>query len=305
MPSVRTVVVGAGTMGVRVALRCARQGIETTLIARDAARAEAALAAAAAEIDAPASAAGVRIAEGLDACASAAVVYEAVPEDLARKQVLLGEIESFVGDEVPLVSGTSTFFPDALGFYLEVPQRVFVAHFVHPVTLVPLAEIAVPRDADAGAVETFEAWIAAAGLEPLRLGTPLPGFIVNRLQFALLREALYIVESGGATADEVDTVMRLGLGPRWTATGPIESIGLGGPTTFADVARSVVPTLDARAEIPLLDGSPIGGAPPDRAARLTGPSSGLRRGPGLLVRAGCYESQFRRYSSLGWRKVGL
>jgi 3-hydroxybutyryl-CoA dehydrogenase len=142
--------------------------------------------------------------------------------------------------------------PDALGFYLEFPQRVFVAHFVHPVTVVPLAEVVLPRDADADASAVFEAWLDAAGLEPLRLADPLPGFIVNRLQFALLREALHIVESGRATPAEVDLVMRLGLGPRWTATGPIESIALGGRATFADVARSVVPTLDARSEIPLL-----------------------------------------------------
>ena len=250
--ALRTAVVGAGTMGVRVALRCARQGIETVLVARDPDRARAALAVAAEEIEDAASAGRVDVASGLDAVARAQVIYEAIPESLPRKQGLFEEIEALVGDEVPLISGTSTFHPDALGFSLEFPQRVFVAHFVHPVTVVPLAEIVLPPDPDPSALAAFEAWLAAAGLEPLRLPTPLPGFIVNRLQFALLREAAYIVEAGGATAAEVDAVMRLGLGPRWTATGPLESIALGGAATFADVARAVVPSLDARSEIPLL-----------------------------------------------------
>jgi 3-hydroxybutyryl-CoA dehydrogenase len=250
----RTVVVGAGTMGVRVALRCARQGVETALVARDLERARARLLDAAAEIHDERSAGEVVLTTDLAAVARAGVVYEAIPESLGRKQVLFQEIEAFVGDEVPLVSGTSTFFPEALGRLLEFPKRVFVAHFVHPVTLVALAEIAAPAEAGVEAGAVFEAWIAAAGLRPLRLPTPLPGYVVNRLQFALLREALHIVESGGATAEQVDAVMRLGLGPRWTATGPLESVALGGKATFADVARALVPTLDARPAIPLLEG---------------------------------------------------
>ena len=240
--AVRTVVVGAGTMGVRVALRCARSGIETSLVARDLDRARNALREAAAEVEDAPAAEAVRVTTALDAVAHASVIYEAIPEALGRKQTLLAEIEAFVGDEVPLVSGTSSFFPDALGFDLEFPQRVFVAHFVHPVTLVALAEIVEPADPDPSA----------------------------RLQFALLREALHIVERGGATAAEVDAVMRFGLGPRWTATGPIESIALGGKGTFADVARAVVPSLDARPDVPLLgldEGRPAE-AGPDRAPAL-------------------------------------
>jgi 3-hydroxybutyryl-CoA dehydrogenase len=249
----RVAIVGAGTMGTRVALRCAAHGLHASLIARDPAKARALLEEAAEECEAPALADRVELVSGFDRVADAALVYEAIPEQLARKQELLVELEAFADDHVPFVSGTSTFFPDQVGFYLEFPKRVFVAHFVHPVTLVPLAEIAVPTEPDAAAQATFEAWLAATALEPIRLHAPLPGFIVNRLQFALLREALYIVESGGADAAAVDAVVRFGLGPRWTATGPIESVVLGNPATFADVARQVVPSLDARPAIPLLE----------------------------------------------------
>jgi 3-hydroxybutyryl-CoA dehydrogenase len=249
----RVAVVGAGTMGVRVALRCAMHGQAVSLIARDAGAARARLADAAEECDAAEAAGSIALSTVFDALASAALVYEAIPESLGRKQELLGELEAFVGARVPLVSGTSTFLPDALGLFLEFPKRVFVAHFVHPVTLVPLAEVANPREPDPEAAAALDRWLAATALEPIRLAAPLPGFIVNRLQFALLREALSIVEHGGADAAAIDAVVRFGLGPRWTATGPLESIVLGGAATFADVARAIVPTLDVRPEIPLLD----------------------------------------------------
>jgi 3-hydroxybutyryl-CoA dehydrogenase len=265
----RVAVVGAGTVGVRVALRCAMHGQTVSLIARNVAAARTRLAEAADECGGADAAGAIALATVFDPLASATLVYEAIPESLGRKQELLGELEAFVDARVPLVSGTSTFLPDALGLFLEFPKRVFVAHFVHPVTLVPLAEIASPREPDPEAAAVLERWLVETGLEPIRLAAPLPGFIVNRLQFALLREALSIVERGGADAAAIDAVMRFGLGPRWTATGPLESIVLGGAATFADVARSVVPTLDARPEIPLLDepGRFAGGLPDPAAAR--------------------------------------
>jgi 3-hydroxybutyryl-CoA dehydrogenase len=254
-------------MGARVALRSAQYGCEVIAIARDRERTRRRLEAAADEVDARAALAQVTIADEHAAASGAEVVYEAIPERLAEKQNLFAELESIVDARVPIVSGTSTFFPEQLASSMQFPARVFVAHFVHPVTMVPLAEIVAPADADAQALAVFERWIETIALEALRLPAPLPGFIINRLQFALLREALHIVERGGATAEQVDRIMRLGLAPRWTATGPIASVALGGPATFADVARSVVPTLDAREEIPFLAERRAELAEPDPEAR--------------------------------------
>ena len=250
----KVVVIGAGTMGSRVAVRCAQYGCDVALVARNRARADAALQVAADEVDARAALARISPCDDLSGASDAQLVYEAIPEVLAEKQKLFGELEGFVGEHVPLVSGTSTFFPDRMGCSLEFPKRVFVAHFVHPITLVPLAEIVTPSEnVDRSAEATFERWVERLELEPIRLRRPLTGFVVNRLQFALVREALNIVEQGGATAEDVDLIMRLGLAPRWTATGPIESVALGGPATFAHVARSIVPTLDDRHSIPNLE----------------------------------------------------
>ena len=263
----RVDVVGAGTMGSRVAIRCAKFGCDVTVLARNRDRAKAAITAAAEEVDSAQALERVTLEEDLSGATGAQLVYEAIPEVLAEKQKLFGELEEFVDDHVPLVSGTSTFMPDRMGFYLEFPKRVFVAHFIHPVTLVALAEIVAPSELiDSLAETTLEGWIETLELEPIRLQNPLTGFIVNRLQFALVREALNIVEQGGATAEDVDLIMRLGLGPRWTATGPIESVALGGPSTFAHVARSIVPTLDNRESIPGLE-RPNSGLPVVNAER--------------------------------------
>jgi 3-hydroxybutyryl-CoA dehydrogenase len=259
-------------MGSRVAVRSAQFACDVTVVARNVGRAKSAVATAALEVDATKAVEPIAFSEDLAAATGAQLVYEAIPEVLAEKQKLFGELEAYIDDHVPLVSGTSTFFPDRMGFYLEFPKRVFVAHFIHPVTLVPLAEIVAPREhADDLAATVLDEWLAKLNLEPVRLPAPLTGFIVNRLQFAVVREALNIVERGAATPEDVDLIMRLGLAPRWTATGPIESVALGGAATFAHVARSIVPTLDNRDAIPRLE-TPNAGLPsiePSRRAEAT------------------------------------
>jgi len=252
----RVAIVGAGTMGTRLALRSAAHGCPTTLIARDPQRAALALEDAARESGLDAS--SVTIGEDLHAAANAELVAEAIPEDLAKKQALYRALDAIVGGHVPIASGTSTFVPERLGAGVPHAGRIVVAHMVHPVTLCPIVEVVPPAEADTAALATVEAWLGALAMRPVRLRAPVTGFIINRLQFALVREAANLVERGVAAAADVDAIVELALGPRWAATGPLASVDLGGRATFADVARSVVPDLDARERIPLLDGA--GGA---------------------------------------------
>jgi 3-hydroxybutyryl-CoA dehydrogenase len=107
-------------MGARVALRGAQRGCETIVVARSVERARASLEAAADEIDERSALEGITIRDDLSAIASAQFVYEAIPEILSEKQRLFSELEAFIDDHVPIVSGTSTFFPDKLGFYLMI-----------------------------------------------------------------------------------------------------------------------------------------------------------------------------------------
>lgn len=248
----RVAIVGAGRMGTRLALRCAAHGCATTLVARDAARAAEGLDDAAAESGLAART--VRVSDDLDAVREADVVAEAIPERLDAKRALFAQLEERIGEHVPIASGTSTFVPDLLGVELRHPGRAIVAHMVHPVTLCPIVELIAPSVADPIALARVEEWLERLAMRPIRLHEPITGFIINRLQFALLREAAHLVERGVAGAADVDAIVELALAPRWAATGPLASADLGGRRTFADVARSVVPDLDRRERVPLLDG---------------------------------------------------
>ncbi|TAM59650.1 3-hydroxyacyl-CoA dehydrogenase family protein [bacterium] len=244
------VCVGAGLMGSRLALLSVAAGARATLIGRDEQRARAALADAALEAGDPSLAALATVSVDYAAVADADVVLESIPESLPEKQYLLALLDAIVPAQIPLASQTSSFAPELLNQRCAHPMRVFVAHFIHPAARVPLAEVCRPTPHDPAAMARLEAWLQAIGMRAIHVNKPLPGFIVNRLQFALLREALHIVACGGATVEDVETIVREGLAPRWLATGPIESADLGGLDTFADVAAALLPALDRAMEVP-------------------------------------------------------
>lgn len=241
----RMAVIGPGTIGTHVALLGARRGFQVDLIGRDAERARVALNRAIDSTGERTAGALIEIRTDLThAVAEADIIYEAIHERLEEKRALYAEIEPAVKSAVPIVSGTSTIGPVELGAELLHGDRVFVAHFVHPVTTVALAEVIEPPTPQPAAHATFRAWIDAMGLAPMVLDRAITGFIVNRLQFALLREALSLVANGVAEARDIDRVITDGLGPRWVATGPLASMDIGGIELFRDVARLVAPTLE-------------------------------------------------------------
>jgi 3-hydroxybutyryl-CoA dehydrogenase len=138
----------------------------------------------------------IRIVTDISMLRNSEIVCEAIPEDLALKRALFAELEDVIPEHVPIASGTSSFPPAELGAGMKRPERLIVAHFVHPVTIVSLAELVVPAPVDPIANEVVEAWLRRIAMQPIRLREPVTGFIVNRLQFAILREALSLVESG-------------------------------------------------------------------------------------------------------------
>ncbi|WP_446910331.1 3-hydroxyacyl-CoA dehydrogenase family protein, partial [Klebsiella pneumoniae] len=150
----------------------------------------------------------------LNALADATLLIEAIPERLALKHALYAELETLIADETIIASNTSGLPPDRLAQGMRHPERLLIAHFWHPPHLIPLVEV-VPGSATlphlARQVSDF---CAACALEAVVLNRAAPGFVGNRLQFALLREALHIVHSGIASPEVVDQVMRASLGRR-------------------------------------------------------------------------------------------
>jgi 3-hydroxybutyryl-CoA dehydrogenase len=179
----------------------------------------------------------------LDVMASAQFVIEAIPEVLELKHRLYASLATLLAGDAILASNTSGFPPDQLAAPLRAKERFLIAHFWNPPHMIPLVEV-VPGTATAPEVTAqTAALMSAIGMEPVVLAKAIPGFVGNRLQFAVLREALNIVRSGAATPDVVDRVMKASLGRRWGIVGPLEGADMGGLDTFLDISTHLMPEL--------------------------------------------------------------
>lgn len=248
-------VAGGGLMGVGIATKFALAGHAVVVVEASAERA-AGIPAVAAGILAELVDAGVidaarrdaalgrlRVAATFEALAGAALVIEAIPEVLAAKHALYAQLEAVLAPDAIIASNTSGFPPDVLAAHMQRGARFLVAHFWNPPHAIPLVEVVPGSATDPAVVERSVALLAAIEAEPVVLQAAIPGFIGNRLQFAVLREALHIVRSGAATPETVDAVMKACLGRRYSIIGPFESADLGGLHTLAGIGANLMPAL--------------------------------------------------------------
>jgi 3-hydroxybutyryl-CoA dehydrogenase len=198
--------------------------------------------------EAAAARARVRPTTGLEAAlAGATLVVECIPERLEEKLALFDRIERAVGDDTLLASNTSTLPISRLAARARRPERMIIVHFFNPAQLIPLVEV-VPHPLMAPAVvERVLAALRHVGKRPVLLRREVPGFVANRLQAAVVREAFHLVELGVASAEEIDAVVTDGPGFRWPFVGPIEAADLGGLDTWQAVLDNLAPEL-SRAE---------------------------------------------------------
>ncbi len=254
--SIRIVgIIGGGLMGAGIAVQFARAGHEILLFETSAER-RAAMPRVMADILAelqeagavtPAAAATtqgrITLVESLAALSRASLVVEAIPEILDAKQALYRQLENVVAPEAIVASNTSGLMPDALCAGFAQPERFLVTHFWNPPHAIPLVEVVPAARTESRVVEEIVALLRAIGSEPVVLRKAVPGFIGNRLQFAILREALHLVRSGVADAATIDTVMKSSLGRRYGIVGPFEAADLGGLETILRVGENLLPEL--------------------------------------------------------------
>jgi len=179
----------------------------------------------------------------LETMSAAQFVIEAIPEVLELKHRLYASLAQLLAADAILASNTSGFTPDQLAVPLRAKERFLIAHFWNPPHMIPLVEVVPGTATDPHVTEQTVALMSAIGMEPVVLTKAIPGFVGNRLQFAVLREALNIVRSGAATPDVVDRVMKASLGRRWGIVGPLEGADLGGLDTFLDISTHLMPEL--------------------------------------------------------------
>jgi len=173
-------------------------------------------------------------------------VVEAVLEDLPLKQKLFAEIESYVRSDTILASNTSVIPITRIMEGLKQRERALGTHWWNPPYLVPLVEVIETQWTSRSAIDFTMKLHAAAGKKPAHVKKDVPGFIGNRLQHALWREAVALVEHGICDAETVDTVIKSAFGRRLAVLGPLENADLVGTDLTLAIHRTVLPDIDSR-----------------------------------------------------------
>lgn len=240
-------VIGSGLIGRAWAISFARAGNDVSLFDQCAGAAEKAVAFAR-EMAAPLEAenlldgqsadavvARIRPAASLrDALDGAIHVQENTPEDLATKRKVFAELDAIAAPETVLASSTSAILPSQFTQDLTGRARCLVMHPINPPYLIPAVEIVPAPWTDPAAMEKTRRLAVALGQAPIMMKREIDGFVMNRLQGALLEEAFRLVADGYASVEDVDIGIREGLALRWSFMGPFETIDLNAPGGVRD-----------------------------------------------------------------------
>lgn len=183
-----------------------------------------------------------------EAAADADFVIESIVENLSVKQQVFTELETYCSPTTIFATNTSGLSPTDIAEPLKYKDRFIVAHFWNPPHLLPLVEVVPGRHTVQQTVDITCQLMEQIGKKPVLLKKEALGFIGNRLQLALLREALYIVEAGIASQEAVDTTVKYSLGRRLATTGPLESADLGGLDIFLSISEYLLKDLSSRTE---------------------------------------------------------
>jgi 3-hydroxybutyryl-CoA dehydrogenase len=181
-----------------------------------------------------------------DAVRDADYVVEAVLEDLPLKQKLFGEIEPHVRPDTILASNTSVIPITAIMQGLKHRERALGTHWWNPPYLVPLVEVIETEWTSPEAVDFTMRLHAEIGKKPAHVKKDVPGFIGNRLQHALWREAIALVEHGICDAETVDSVIKGAFGRRLAVLGPLENADMVGTDLTLAIHKTVLPDIDSR-----------------------------------------------------------
>lgn len=176
----------------------------------------------------------------------AAFVFEAAPEKLTLKQAIFAEIEAHAPESCILASNTSVMPITQIMQGLRLRGRALGTHWWNPPHMIPLVEVIRTEWTDAAAMDLMVDLLADAGKTPVRVEKDVPGFIGNRLQHALWREAISLVERGICDAESVDTVIKSCFGRRLSVLGPLENADLVGTDLTLDIHSTVLADLENR-----------------------------------------------------------
>ena len=227
------VVIGGGIMGAGIAIAMANAGHRVSVVEPDQARA-AALRERLQEI--PRAAVG-QIGADWAPIAEADYVFEAAPENLQLKQRLWARLGEVARADAVLATNTSSLNVDDLAGVVPEPGRVLAAHWFNPAYEVQCVELAPGSQTSVDTIQAVTELLSAAGKTPVSVQNR-PGFIANRIQFAMIREAMLCLEDG-ASREAIDEVVRTSFAPRLAALGPLANADLGGLDTYLSIFETL------------------------------------------------------------------
>jgi 3-hydroxybutyryl-CoA dehydrogenase len=181
------------------------------------------------------------------AVADTGFVFEAAPEKLPLKQKIFAELEAAVAPDTVLASNSSAIPSTQIGLHLKHRARVIGTHFWNPPHLVPLVEVIQNEKTSADVLRATMDLLRSVGKAPVHVHRDVPGFVGNRLQHALKREAIALVAAGVCDAETIDTVVKEGPGARMAVLGPMEQSDLVGLDLTLDIATVLYADLDRTA----------------------------------------------------------
>ncbi len=187
----------------------------------------------------------VQLAELPAAVSGAGLVIEAVPEDFELKCAVWTDLGRLAALGTILASNTSAFDIDDLAALVPGPDRVVGTHWFNPAQMVPCVEVVTGSATTDVTVDRVIALLRAAGKEPAVVRSS-PGFVANRIQFALVREALLCLEEGIVSADDLDRIVSTSFGIRLAALGPLANADLGGLDTYRSILEYLAGRLGER-----------------------------------------------------------
>ena len=182
------------------------------------------------------------------AMSDASFVFEAAPEKLPLKQQLFAELEAITAPTTILASNSSAIPSTEIGAKLKHRERVIGTHYWNPPHLVPLVEVIQNEKTSPDTVQKTMALLRDAGRNPVHVKKDIPGFVGNRLQHALKREAIALVAAGVCDADTIDEVVKSGFGARMAVLGPMEQSDLVGLDLTLDIQNVLLADLDRSTE---------------------------------------------------------
>lgn len=258
----KVALIGLGTMGPGMAARLVRGGVDVTAYDISAPALERAgdmQATANAVLDrlgiaAPETGAGtLRLTGDLaEALAGAELVIENVPENIEVKAEVYGKIDALVGPDVIVASDTSGIPITSLQAHLSNPGRMVGMHWSNPPHIIPMIEVIAGDRTAPGTVAAVRALIRALGLLPVVVKKDVPGFVENRVLYALLREVIDLVEQGVVDPEDIDTCVSWGIGYKLAVIGPMALLDMAGLDIYNSVSTFLNSELSDRKDVPEL-----------------------------------------------------